>query len=432
MKRKGYKPKKQFTMKQKIIGMGLCILLYRMLSFIPLPFVERDYIRQAVGANGSLGFMNILSGGGLGNMSFTALGIGPWITASIVLQLAGMLLPKLQEMGKDEDGKKKYKQITFGLAAALGFFESLGMMIAYGKMGYLSNNVWYAVFIPSLLMMAGTGILSLMAWYIDGNLFGNGTSVILTAGILSSYVGDGAVLGALLSYGKGTGVAVLLCTLAFLFLCGMFVYAVFISSCEKRIPVIYSGKIAGKSAGTDIPVKLILGGVVPVIFASTFVTFPAFIGSLFGSDAKWLKLFDMGCWLTTEYPWASAGFFLYLCMIVLFGYFCQIMYLNPIEIADNLKKQGGTIPGIRAGKPTSDYISGQAKWLTGLGGLCLCVIAAAPIIVSGIVGVSNLSFLGTSVLIVVGTLDECWKIWRAWKKERCYAVKGSVTKGRIF
>lgn len=432
MKTKGYRPRKEFTMKQKIAGTVLCLLLYRLLSFVPLPFVDSAFIKSMIGMNGSLGLLDMMSGGSLGNMSLMALGIGPWITASIVLQLLGMAFPSIADINRDVDGKRKYKMITFAMSVGFALVESVGMMTGYGRMGYLSSYTWYTVLVPSLMMMAGTGILSLMGWYIDERLFGNGTSLILTAGILCSYISDGTTAGIVLSYGKSTAGAICVCLIAAAGLAAVFSYTVFISSCEKRITVVYSGKAASgrnmKHTNT-IPLKLMSGGVVPVIFASTIITMPAIIGSAAGSQAEWLTVFNTSCWLDPDHPWALVGFFLYIALIIAFGYFCQLMYVNPIELADNLQKQGGTIPGVRPGKPTSDYIRGQARWLTALGGISLCIVASVPILVSGMFGLSNLSFLGTSILIAVSTIDDTWKAWFTWKKSRSYTGKKTAGKG---
>lgn len=432
MNRKGYKPKREFTLSQKLMGTLLCLLLYRLLSFVPLPFVNREYIQAAIGMNGSLGLLNVLSGGNLGNMSLMALGIGPWITASIVLQLVGIAFPSFADLNKDEDGKKTYKKITFGISVVFALLESVGLLRGYGRAGYLSSYTWYTVLIPACLMMLGTGILSLMGWYIDERLFGNGTSLILTTGILCSYISDGATLGYVLSYGKGAVMSVVVCTVALVLLFLLFLYTVFISSCEKRLPVVYSG---GTSRGGNwkqeniIPLKLLGGGVVPVIFASSIVTFPALIGSMFGLDAQWLKIFNTSYWLRVDTPWASIGFVLYIALIIVFGYFCQTMYLNPMEIAENLKKHGGTIPGIRPGKPTADYILNQEKWLTALGGIFLSIIAAIPMVVSGVLGLSNLSFLGTSILIAVSTIRDTWDEWTTVNLSKSYKKTGFLGKG---
>lgn len=432
MKTKGYKPKKEFTLKQKVIGTLSCLLLYRLLSFVPLPFVNSGYIQAAIGMNGSLGLLNVLSGGSLGNMSLMALGIGPWITASIVLQLIGMAFPKFADLNKEEDGKRTYKLITFGASALFALLEAVGLLRGYGRSGYLSEYTWYTVLIPALLMMVGTGILSLMGWYIDEKLFGNGSSLILTTGILCSYVSDGTTVGIVLSYGKGTAAGVILCMAALVLLFYLFLYTVFISSCEKRIPVVYAGKMGGSDNRKNIntiPLKLLAGGVVPVIFASSIVTFPALLGSMFGWEAEWLKIFNTSYWLNVHYPWASVGFVLYIVLIIAFGYFCQLMYMNPMELSENLKKNGGTVPGVRPGRATADYITSQMKWLTALGGLFLCVVAAIPMIVSGAFGLGGLSFLGTSILIVVSTISDTWDAWKTASLSKSYLVKGMKPKG---
>lgn len=425
-----YRPKKEFTMKQKIAGSALCLLLYRMLSFVPLPYMNTMYIKTAIGMNGSLGLLDVMSGGNLGNMSLMALGIGPWITASIVLQLVGMIFPSLSDLNKDADGRQKYKFITFLTAVAFAVFESVGLLVGFGRQGLLQTGAWYGVVVPALLMIFGTGILSLMSWYIDDKLFGNGTSLILTTGILCSYVSDGTALLEVATQGRGITASFIICAVIAVALFLLFLYTVFISSCEKRIKVFYSQKMSGSAKASNvIPLKLISGGVVPVIFASTIITFPAFIGSAFRSDAAWLKIFNTNCWLDVNYPWASIGLIAYMALIIVFGYFCQLMYVNPIELANNLQKQGGTVPGIRPGKPTSDHIVNQARWLTALGGICLCVIVVIPVAVSSIFGISGLSFLGTSILITVSTIDETWKTWKTYKLSQDRITKGSVMRG---
>lgn len=432
MKSKGYKPKKEFTLRQKIIGTLLMLLLYRFLSYIPLPFVDSSYIKNLIDVNGSLGLLNVMTGGGLGNMSLMALGISPWITASIVLQLIGLAFPQFADLQNDEDGRRRYKLITLGTTIVLALMESVGLMNGYGKAGYLSTYTWYSVLIISLLMMLGTGILSLMGWYIDEKLFGNGTSLILAAGILSSYVGDAVAVGEVLVYGHSIPAGIVFCVVAAVLLILLFAYTVFISSCEKRVKVVYSGKLSqsGNVKNTnEIPLKMLVGGVVPVVFASTIITFPALVGTAFGSDAEWLEIFNTSCWLHAGHTWQNIGFVLYIALIIAFGYFCQILYVNPVELAKKLQKNGGTVPGVRPGKPTADYITSQLKWLTALGGIFLCVIAALPMVVSGLIGLSSLSFLGTSILIVVSTIKDTWDLWKTSRLSAQYSSRSVLTKG---
>lgn len=424
---KGYQPKREFTLKQKLAGTFLCLLLYRALSFIPLPFADPAYIQALVSANGSLGLLNLFSGGSLGNMSVMALGIGPWITASIILQLVGVAFPSFAALNKEEDGKRTYKIITFALAVAFAFVESIGILIGFGRAGYLNPYAWYTVLVPALLMMTGTGFLSLMGWYMDERLFGNGTSLILTTGILCSYVDDFRALFLVLTHDRMIALGIFLCVFSTVGILLLFLYTVFVSSCEKRIPIVYSRKLSGNGSclpdRSDIPLKLMSGGVVPVIFASTIMTFPALLGSVFGLKAPVLEIFNTNSWLKADHPWASIGFVFYIGLIIAFGYFCQIMYVNPVELSKSLQKKGATIPGVRPGKPTTDYITGQARWLTALGGICLCVIAAVPMAVSGIFGISGLSFLGTSILITVSTLSDAWKTWNTQKLSQTYRAK---------
>lgn len=422
MKRRlGFRPRKELSLKQKLLGTGLILLFYRLFSAMPLPFVDSAYVESAAT---SFGFLNLLTGGSLEDMSLMALGIGPYITASIVIQLLGIAIPALGDLRKDASGKEKLKWITVGSSVGLALIEALGMMAGYRNQGILTSSSWTAVVIPSLLLMLGSGALSLAAWLIDDRFFGNGTSLILTAGILCYYVSDGTLLAEVITYGKDTGISILLVILAAVLLFLLFLYTVFLNSCEKRLPVTYAGEARARrftgAPKKNIPIKLLTGGVMPVIFASTLISLPALIGSLFGADGEWLSLFQTTRWLSGD-PWYAAfGFVLYLALIVGFGYVCQIFYQNPAELAENLRKSGASIPGVRAGKPTADYLSAQMKWLTLLGGLFLCVTAAIPVGVSALTRLSSLSFLGTSTLIVVGTVKDTFDAWVAERPMRSY------------
>ena len=278
--------------------------------------------------------------------------------------------------------------------------------------------------LPVLCMVLGTGILSGMAWLIDERLFGNGTSLILTAGILSSYAGDAVSVAERLSYGHGAFASAVLCALAACGAAALSGYALFLLSCEKRLPVIYQRQAGkGVKAPGSLPLKMLPGGILPVVFASTVATLPGILGALLRWDAGWLAVFDMGQWLDPGKPWASVGLLLYLALIVAFGQFCQMLYVDPADVAKQLSDAGGTVPGIRPGKPTAEHIRRQSRRLVLLGGLLLSILAAVPVAVSQASGMSNLSFFGTGVLIVAGALDEAWKEWTAGKQGNAY-VKG--------
>lgn len=420
--------KKKLTLKQRIAGTAGFLLLFRLLSFVPLPFVDSSVVKSLIEGNGSLGLLNLLTGGNLGNMSVMALGITPYITASIILQLMGVLIPKLTEIQKDgTEGQKKYKKITIALATVLALVESIGLMVGYGRQGILMKMTWYTVLIPALIMMIGTFGLSCMGQFIDARLFGNGTSLILVTGILCSYVEDALTLGRVLIVGKSIPVSILFIILAAICVILLFAFTTFISVCEKKVSVTYSAKMTGRQMKqtSTIPLKLIGGGVIPIIFASTLITFPSLVQSFLGTDVKWLHIFNTAHWLKPDEIWASIGLVAYLAMIIGFSYYYQELSLNVMELANNLKTKGGTIPGIRPGTPTVEYLNRQLKWLTALGGICLCVIAVIPMILSSTLGIANLSFLGTSIIITVSVIDETMKKYKSETMVGKYTGKGA-------
>lgn len=401
--------KRDLTFRQRVWGTILVLVFYRLLSHIPLPFVNAEFVKQLVSGNAGLNLFNMLTGGNLGNMSVVALGITPYITASIIMQLLGVLIPSLAKLQREgSTGQKQYKRMSLILAVVLGGLQSVCMVYGYGKQGVLSDFTWYTVLLPSVIMVAGVFVLSYLGQFVDDVLFGNGVSLILACGILCSYVGDAMVLGTALTSGKTLPVSVAVCVAAVLFVFGLFVFTTWLTVCEKRISVIYSTKLSGgslKQSG-EIPLKLIGGSVVPIIFASSIITFPSLIQSFTGSDVEWLRTFDMNQWLNKDHPWYSAGLALYFLLIIWFSYYYQALNLNEQEIALQLKQRGGVIPGIRPGFPTELYLQKQMKWLTLFGGMCLCVIAVLPLLVSKGIGVSSLSFFGTSIIITVSVIYE--------------------------
>lgn len=417
---KVYKKAKQLSLGQKIFLTILLLIVYRLCSHIPLPFVNNEYISALIGGNGSLGLLNTLTGGNLANMSIMALGITPYITASIVLQLLGVCFPVLSEMQKEgSTGQAKYKKITVVFAVVLALLQSLFMIIGYGQNGMLSVFTWYSVLIPTVIMTGSVFVLSFMGQYITDKLFGNGISLILVTGILCGYLSDGQALVTVLTYGKTLLVQVTYIVAAIVVVTLLFMFTVWLNYCEKKIIIVYSGKVANgnlMSSRSIIPLKLIGGSVVPVIFASSLLTIPSFVQSFTKSDIKWLHMFDMSHWLSSSEIWANIGLLLYFVMIIGFSYYYQHLNLNEKEIAVNLKRCGGTIAGIRPGKPTEMYLYSQMKYLTLLGGFGLCIIAFIPIICMRVLNISNLSFFGTSVIIVVSVIADTFKQYDADKQ----------------
>ena len=423
---KKYGTKRVLTLHQKIFFTFLILVGYRLLSHIPLPFVNRDYIQNLVDTNGALNLLNTLTGGNLENMSVVAMGITPYITASIVLQLLGVVFPRLAELQKEGSvGQKRMKQITIATGVALGAFQAVCMLIGYGRQGFLSSFTWYTVLIPSVIMVAGVFVLSYAGQFISDHLFGNGISLILVTGILCSYLSDGNNLFLTLTTGWELPLQIVFCVLAVLVVVLLFAFTVWLLYCEKQIHVTYSGKMSmyGQTgADTVIPLKLVGGSVVPIIFASSILTIPSLIQSFFGIDLTILHIFNTNYWLNPDGPWASIGLILYFVMILGFSYYYQSLNLNERELSLNLKKHGGVIDGIRPGKPTEEYLRRQMKYLTMLGGFGLCIIAFVPICVNAFLHVQNLSFLGTSIIIVVSVLIETGKKYKADKQGQAYDV----------
>lgn len=419
---------RRLTLSQKVCGTLLILLLYRILSHVPLPFVNNEYISKVIDTNGTMGMFNALTGGNLENMSLMALGITPYITASIVLQLMGVVIPRLSEIQKEGSvGQRRMKHITIVLATALSLLQSVGMLISYGHWGMITPYRWYAIAIPAVLMTLGVTALSFAGQYISDHLFGNGISLILVTGILCSFVSDGQTLFYALTDGRELWLQIVLVVVTLIVVVLLFAFATYLMDCEKRIHVTYSVKMAANSDAAYknegvIPLKLMAGSVVPIIFASTLFSIPSMI-QLFGSfDVKFFDVFDTTRWLKPEQWWASLGMIVYFVLIIWFTYYYQMLNLNEKELANNLKKQGGVITGIRPGKPTADYLHRQMRYLTLLGGLALCVIALVPIVATSLLGVSHVSFLGTSILIIVSVLLETGKKYQADRKGKFYSV----------
>lgn len=423
---KKYGAKKERSLGYKITWTVFLLFLYRVLSHIPLPFVDSSYVKNMLNVNGSLGVFNTLTGGNLANMSVVALGITPYITASIVLQLMGVLIPSLAEMQKDgSTGKKRMNQITIVLSVILGLLQSVFMMMGYGKNGLLSTYAWYTVAICAGLMTVGVFVLAWFGQLIQERFFGNGVSLILTAGILCSFLEDSETFVKALKVTDDVPMTVLYTSFGVLGVVFLFGFSAWLNYCEKRIQVVYSSKVAVNQTEeavktSIIPLKLIGGSVVPVIFASTILGLPALIQSFTGTDVKWLWMFNTSHWLSADAPWASIGILFYFALIIWFGYYYQMLNMNEAEIALNLRKHGGVIAGVRPGTDTEKYLHDEMRYLTMLGGIGMCFIAFVPIAANVFFQISSLSFLGTSIIIVVSSLGEIYGQFKAAKRGNQY------------
>ena len=262
------------------------------------------------------------------------------------------------------------------------------------------------------------------------------TSYVEQYGILSSYPSDSANIYEVLMKGKKTYIAGLHLFFLLILITALFIFTVWLQDTEKKIPVTYSGKLQGKStfkgvSTNTIPIKLCPGGVVPIIFASSLISFPILIAQIAGAKQNAvLKLLNSGYWFNTSKPWYTFGALIYLVLIFAFSYFYTEITMNPEEIANNIKKSGGNIAGIRAGSSTAEYLRKQMKYLIAIGSFCLCIIAIIPFIVSGLTGLSRLSFFGTSIIITVSVILETKKLILSKTQENYYMNR--VKKGGLF
>lgn len=426
---KEYRAKKFVTFREKVIGTVLILVLFRLVSHIPLPFINAEYIGQLLENNSALTFFNAMTGGSFEEMSILALGITPYITASIVTQLMGVVIPRLAEMQKEgSTGQRTIEKINIVLAACLAFMQSVFMLWGYGSKGLLTPYKWYIILFDAVLMTVGVFLLSFAGQMISRHFFGNGISLILATGILASYLADANHLFVMLKGSDRTPVQVAVyCGIAFLAVLLLFAFTYWLTFCEKRIHVTYSRKISTADGINQmmaqkqvIPLKMIAGSVVPIIFASSILTLPSIIQSYTGTDVKWLWMFDMGKWFNPARVWPSVGVIFYCAMIIWFSYYYNNLNLNEVELSNNLKKQGGYINGIRPGKPTELYLKDQMFYLTLIGAFGLCIIAIVPAYVTAVLTIPRLSFMGTSIIITVSVIKETWDAFQAERKSRIY------------
>lgn len=404
--------------RKRILYTLLILVLVRLGCAIPAPGVNPEYFRNWIAqqSGDAFNFFNAMTGGSFESMSVFALSITPYITASIIIQLLTIAIPALEEMSKDsEHGRQKLNEITRYTTVGLAFIEALAMSIGFGRQGLLVNYTWYNVLVAVVTLTAGAVILMWLGEKITECGIGNGISMILLFNILSSIPQDIANLFEVFVFGKSVVVGVLAAVVIIALIIAMIAFVVILNGGERRIPVQYSGKMQGRRTyggqSTSMPLKANIGGVIPVIFASSLMSTPVMIASFFNVDyttigGHILAALSSNNWVRADRPWYSIGLLIYIALIILFAYFYVSITFNPIEIANNLKKQGGFIPGIRPGKSTSDYLTNVLNYLNLIGAIGLVIVSVIPIILSGTLNISRLSFTGTSLIIIVSVVME--------------------------
>lgn len=407
--------------RHRIIFTFFMLIVIRIGSQLPIPGVDHNVFAQWFSNQNSdaFSFFDAVTGGSFLQMSVFALNITPYITSSIIMQLLTIAIPKLEEMQRDgEDGRKKIVEITRYLTIALALIESIAMAVGFGKNGYLTAFNAKNVIMVIVTLTAGSAVLMWIGERITEKGVGNGISIVLTINIISRIPSDFSSLFEQFVAGKTVAKGVLAVVIILAVILLTVVFVVLLQGAERRIPVQYSKKIQGRrqvgGQSTHIPLKVNTGGVIPVIFAQSLMQFPVVIASLLGKGngngvgSKILKGLSQSNWCNPDEPIYSIGLAVYIILIIAFAYFYTSITFNPLEVANNMKKAGGFIPGIRPGKPTSDYLNRILNYIIFIGAAGLTIVAVLPIFFSGIFN-ANVSFGGTSIIIIVGVVIETIK-----------------------
>ena len=407
--------------RQKLVYTFMMLIVFRIGSQMPIPGANTSFFDELFARynNDAFGFLNSITGGSLTNMSVFALSITPYITSSIIVQLLTIAIPKLEEMQREgEDGRKKIAEYTRYLTVGLALVESIAMAVGFGGQGLLIKFDVWSVIIAVVTMTAGSAFLMWIGERITDKGVGNGISIVLLFNIVSSLPEDVNTIYTKFLRGKNIGVLVTTLVIILAVVIAMVVFVVILQDGERRIPVQYSKKMVGRKMvggqASNIPLKVNTAGVMPVIFASSIMSFPVVIAQFFKPDyttipGKILMVLNSSYWFRPEMPKYSIGLVIYLVLIVLFAYFYTSITFNPLEVANNMKKSGGFIPGVRPGKPTSDYLNKILNYIILVGAAGLIVISVIPIMISGLFSVNRMSFMGTSLIIIVSVILETIK-----------------------
>ena len=426
-------------LKNKILFTLLILVVYRLGSTIPVPFVSPDLVNSVDMAGTIFEYMNFLSGQAFTTGTLFALSVYPYITSSIVMQLLTIAIPYLERLSKEgEEGKKKIASYTrwvtviLALITAFGYTQLLKTGFGTGT-SYLTNDTWFAQLVIIVCYCAGASLIMWLAERINEHGIGNGVSMILFANIISRLP---ALLGSVWAmvftdgaFGGFSWVGLILAIVSIALTLAIVVLVVWFTESERRIPVQYAKRQVGRKMyggqTSHLPLKMNMAGVMPIIFASSIVSIPATIAGFFSGSpfAEWVdKWLGVNSWIYLA---------IYVVLILLFSYFYIMISFNPVEVSNNIRNQGGAVPGIRPGKPTAEYVARILRRITTIGAIFLIFIAAFPMIVNNISVIvaektandiifSGLAFGGTSLLIVVGVALETFRTLEAQLSMRNY------------
>lgn len=397
-------------LRKKLIYTVVLLIIFRLGSCIPVPLLDPEAMKQIFSTENSIfGFIDVISGGAFQNATIFAMSITPYINSSIIMQLLCVAIPALERMQKSgEDGRKKIAQIQRYGTVVLALVQAIGLYFLLNSMNAVTNPGWTSAIIIIITFTAGTAFLMWLGEQITEKGVGNGISLIIFAGIVSRIPSMITSMWAYLQSGTLNIIGVIAILILALAVIGL---VVMMNEAERRIPVQYAKRMVGRKMyggqSTHIPIKVASAGVIPIIFAMSIMSFPGTIAGFFGVQAG-----DSGFWggflrVFSSDSWIYA--ILYFLLILFFTYFYTAIQFNPVEMSNNMKKNGGFIPGIRPGRPTSDYISKVLSRITLAGAIFLGFIAVLPIFMNLGLHIQNFSIGGTSLLIMVGVALETVK-----------------------
>nr|WP_317448599.1 preprotein translocase subunit SecY [uncultured Sellimonas sp.] len=407
--------------RQRLFFTFLMLIVVRLGSELPTPGVDPSYIQNffASHTGDAFNFFDAFTGGSFTQMSVFALSITPYITSSIIVQLLTIAIPKLEELQKEgEEGRKKMTAITRYLTVALALIESAAMAIGFGRQGLLVEFNFVNAAVVIMTLTAGSTLLMWIGERITEKGVGNGISIVLLINILSRIPQDFVTLYNQFMSGKSLANAALAAVIILVILLVVIVFVIILQDAVRKIPVQYSQKVVGRKTmggqSTNIPLKVNTAGVIPVIFASSLMQFPIVIASFLGKGdgdgigSEILRGLNSNNWCDPSNLQYSWGLIVYILLTVFFAYFYTSITFNPMEIANNMKKSGGFILGIRPGKPTVEYLTKILNYIIFIGACGLVIVQIIPFFFNGVFG-ANVSFGGTSMIIIVGVVLETIK-----------------------
>ncbi|UWP60249.1 preprotein translocase subunit SecY [Ruminococcus gauvreauii] len=407
--------------RRRIFYVFLMLVVVRLGTQVPVPGMNGEYFKEWFSSQtgDAFNFLDAFTGGSFSSMSIFALNITPYITSSIIMQLLTIAIPKLEEMQKDgEMGRKKITAITRYLTVGLALFESTAMAIGFGNKGLIPDMNFAKVVVAVVALTAGSAFLMWVGERINEKGVGNGISVVLAINIISRIPSDMVNLYESFVKGKSIAKAGLAAIIIIAIILAVVLLVLILNGAMRKIPVQYSKKMQGRKMvggqSSHIPLKVNTSGVIPIIFASSIMSFPGIIASFVGKTggtgigSKILAGLNSGNWFNPHQPVYSIGLVVYILLVIFFAYFYTSITFNPLEVADNMKKQGGFVPGIRPGKPTVDYLNQILNYVIFIGAAGLTIVAVIPFFFNGVFG-ANVSFGGTSLIIVVSVILETLK-----------------------